>query len=1153
MKIQKKLISLIIALSMIICNLVFPIGQIVYANGEEESKTINFSGNNLVVNEDGTVTFDCEVEENEGRITFALYNNQGELIQIEANGNWDEEQQAFIPNGHDAWADLGTTSYEGCYLLLSSEDVDLTNIKFDIAGQLKYVDDNNKLDLSIDAEHISIDSYNIRPLHEKKTIQYFSENLQISNNGRVTLECNLEDNSGIIFVTAYNSDGTVIMPRKSDYEWNEETQEWEEGRRSAFGTLNNITFDGAYLIVESNEVDLTELKFTFTGAYNGEYYETKECFIDENGKVDLTGCEYVYLEDSAYRLVHEKKTIEFYSDTLVFNENGTITMNTEIEGNEGPITLELHNADGSKVNINQGMCWNEELQEEEPDPTRGEARLNTSTYEGAYFVVTSESVDLSDIVFDLVGHRIEVNNEGRVYLPSDVEWLYIEPWCINEKNVKKIVYFYFEDGITANNDGTINVPCTLKNNNGSLNLALYNSDGTKVNIKKTIFWDWETETEYESNQYAQGKLNTTSFEGAYFIVTSEDVNVSNIKFRINGKDVLIDNTGKAILGNEEYIDIEKYSIKNINPDMVPITVNATSTNANIAGIWINDVEFTNENTTNTVNVTHDVEDCEEDHIIIWLEDGKIIKTIRLNGEEGDLTEDNTGWLNFEYPHTDTYTIELICDDDPYYLPSIFWCYEDATMGEEDAIVRNGRVQVVSVALPDGETVYDYDELYPEDTPGIGRHPKHDEAYYVDGEEDGYGELYAKVGSTVTLKLIPDDGYEVSSLDLGNGLQLVPDPEVPNQYSFVMPNRVIFLSGLITEAEEIYNGLVEVKGTWYYYKDGVVDTGYTGLVQYNGSWYYIQQGELKWGVRTLVQYYGTWYYVNNSTLDWNYTGLCEYYGTEYYIQKGTLHWGVNGLTNIGGTWYYLKNSSLQKDYTGLVQYNKSWYYVQNGVLNWGIRTLVQYNGTWYYVNNSTLDWNYTGLCEYYGTEYYIQKGTLHWGVNGLTNINGTWYYLKNSSLQSKYTGLVEYNKTWYYINNGVLDWNYTGLCEYYGTEYYIQKGTLHWGVNGLTNINGTWYYLKNSSLQKNYTGLVQFNKSWYYVQKGVLNWGVKTLVQYNGTWYYVNNSTLDWNFTGLCEYYGTEYYIQKGVLKWGYDGDIVYNGNTYHIKNSMVVK
>ena len=192
-----------------------------------------------------------------------------------------------------------------------------------------------------------------------------------------------------------------------------------------------------------------------------------------------------------------------------------------------------------------------------------------------------------------------------------------------------------------------------------------------------------------------------------------------------------------------------------------------------------------------------------------------------------------------------------------------------------------------------------------------------------------------------------------------------------------------------------NGLNQVNGTWYNYKNGAIDTSYTGLVYYNGSWFYVQKGVLKWGVETLVQYNETWYYVNDSTLDWGYTGLCQYNGSWFYVQNGQINWGIETLVQYYGTWYYVNDSILDWNYTGLCQYNGSWFYVQNGQINWGVRTLTEYYGTWYYVNDSTLDWNFTGLCEYNGNLWYVQGGRIIWGYNGNVVYNGRTYKVQNN--------------------------------------------------------------------------------------------------------------------------------------------------------------
>ena len=226
-----------------------------------------------------------------------------------------------------------------------------------------------------------------------------------------------------------------------------------------------------------------------------------------------------------------------------------------------------------------------------------------------------------------------------------------------------------------------------------------------------------------------------------------------------------------------------------------------------------------------------------------------------------------------------------------------------------------------------------------------------------------------------------------------------------EIEFLKPGKTIIHIKSVYTGEEIgivnvtskpnEDGLYKIDGTWYYYKNGDLQSNYTGLVKKDGAWFYVQKGEIKWGVETLVKKDGTWFYVKNSTVDWSYTGLFKFNGTWYYIQKGVLQWGVETLVKRNGTWFYVKNSMVDWSYTGLFKKDGAWFYIQKGEIKWGVETLVKKDGTWFYVKNSAVDWSYTGLVKKDGTWFYVQKGVLHWGYNGTITWNGKNYTIKNS--------------------------------------------------------------------------------------------------------------------------------------------------------------
>lgn len=220
-------------------------------------------------------------------------------------------------------------------------------------------------------------------------------------------------------------------------------------------------------------------------------------------------------------------------------------------------------------------------------------------------------------------------------------------------------------------------------------------------------------------------------------------------------------------------------------------------------------------------------------------------------------------------------------------------------------------------------------------------------------------------------------------------------------------------------------LININGTYKYYKNGVFQSGYTGLVKNSA---------------------GNYYYVKNGKLDWGYTGLCLYGGVYYYVSGGKLNW----------------------NYTGLVQHsNGTWYYIQKGKLVWGYTGIVLHNKNYYYVSNSRINWNYTGLAKHSnGTWYYIQKGKLVWGYNGLVQYNNAWYYVQNSKINFSYTGLVQHsNGVWYYVQKGTINWNYTGLVKNSaGTWYYVEKGRINWNFSGVVKHNGSYYKVVNGRLK-----------------------------------------------------------------------------------------
>ena len=262
-----------------------------------------------------------------------------------------------------------------------------------------------------------------------------------------------------------------------------------------------------------------------------------------------------------------------------------------------------------------------------------------------------------------------------------------------------------------------------------------------------------------------------------------------------------------------------------------------------------------------------------------------------------------------------------------------------------------------------------------------------------------------------------------------------------------------------------DGLNEIEGELYYFKNNRIDTSYTGLAQYGNEWYYIENGKVNWNYTGLAQRGIEWFYIEKGKLNWDHSGIVEYNNQWFYVVKGRLDWNYTGLGQSGNDWYYIVNGRVNWNYTGLVQRGIEWFYIENGKLNWNHSGIVEYNNQWFYVERGRLNWNYTGLGQSGNDWYYIVGGRVNWGYTGLVQKGNEWFYVKGGKLDWSYTGLVQKGNEWFFVRNGRLDWGYTGLAcngEYY---FYVKNGRLDWSYSGYAQIDGQgeYYEVRNGRL------------------------------------------------------------------------------------------
>ena len=284
-----------------------------------------------------------------------------------------------------------------------------------------------------------------------------------------------------------------------------------------------------------------------------------------------------------------------------------------------------------------------------------------------------------------------------------------------------------------------------------------------------------------------------------------------------------------------------------------------------------------------------------------------------------------------------------------------------------------------------------------------------------------------------------------------------------------------------------DGLNEIEGELYYFKNNRIDTSYSGLVQYGNEWYYIENGKVNWNYTGLAQRGIEWFYIEKGKLNWNHSGIVEYNNQWFYVERGRLNWNYTGLGQSGNDWYYIERGRVNWGYTGLVQKGNEWFYVKGGKLDWSYTGLVQKGNEWFFVRNGRLDWGYTGLAcngEYY---FYVKNGRLDWNYSGYAQIDGQgeYYEVRNGRLVG---GTLTLAKMHGVANNQDSPTNYIVIVDRAAHRVGVFKGSKYnWadakyykccvGKPSTPTISGT-YYIKSRG---KYFDTGTKGRCWYFTQ------------------------------------------------------------------------
>ena len=188
--------------------------------------------------------------------------------------------------------------------------------------------------------------------------------------------------------------------------------------------------------------------------------------------------------------------------------------------------------------------------------------------------------------------------------------------------------------------------------------------------------------------------------------------------------------------------------------------------------------------------------------------------------------------------------------------------------------------------------------------------------------DSYTETIPAVGHTVVIDPAQDATLTEDGLTEGSHCSVCDE---------------VFVAQEVIPAPGNYSGWAQIDDAWYYYIDGVMQTGWFPL---DDSLYYLGTD----GKRVAGSQYidGRWYYFDISGM--MQTGWQPLDGKTYYL--GTDGKMVTGSQEIGGYWYYFDDWGVMQ--TGWKTLDGKTYYLgTDGKMVTGSQ---QIGGDWYYFNS-----------------------------------------------------------------------------------------------------------------------------------------------------------------------------------------------------------
>ena len=247
------------------------------------------------------------------------------------------------------------------------------------------------------------------------------------------------------------------------------------------------------------------------------------------------------------------------------------------------------------------------------------------------------------------------------------------------------------------------------------------------------------------------------------------------------------------------------------------------------------------------------------------------------------------------------------------------------------------------------------------------------------------------------------------------------------------------------------------GSWYFFKDGVVDENYDDVAHNENGWWVVRDGKV----------------------DFSYQGIASNENGDWYCEKGKVNFNANGVLQStaeeSSGWYFVKDGKVQKGKETVEHNANGWWFIdKEGKVDFNKDTVAQNVNGWWVIQKGKVDFNYQGVATNPYGDWFCEKGKVNFAAQGVLQStakesNG-WYFVKGGKVQ-KGKETVEQNRNgwWYVGKDGKVDFNMNTVAQNVNGWWMIQKGKVNFDYKGVaSNQYGTWY-LEGGKVNFNYNG------------------------------------------------------------------------------------